>query len=114
MAEHRIGADAGAVLLPDAFVEVYDNNKRAARDPAYQITVNASLQDATGRTVREVSERRSSQAKPGASGGHGFTMLLPLTSVPGRQDAKIHGDITSCITPSPSKPSSVNSELERE
>jgi VWFA-related protein len=64
------------------FVEVYDNNKRAARDPAYQITVNASLQDATGRTVREVSERRSSQAKPGASGGHGFSMLLPLTQVP--------------------------------
>jgi VWFA-related protein len=64
------------------FVEVYDNNKRVARDPAYQITVNASLQDATGRTVREVSERRSSQAQPGASGGHGFTMLLPLTQVP--------------------------------
>jgi VWFA-related protein len=64
------------------FVEVYDNNKRVARDPAYQITVNASLQDATGRTVREVSERRSSQATPGASGGHGFSMLLPLTQVP--------------------------------
>ena len=64
------------------FVEVYDNNKRVARDPAYEITVNASLRDATGRAVREVSDRRSSQAKPGASGGHGFSMLLPLTQVP--------------------------------
>jgi hypothetical protein len=64
------------------FVEVYDNNKRVARDPAYQITVNASLRDAAGRTVREVSDRRSSQAKPGVSGGHRFSMLLPLTQVP--------------------------------
>jgi hypothetical protein len=64
------------------FVEVYDNNKRVARDPAYQITVNAALLDAAGLTVRQVSDRRSSQAARGASGGHGFSMLLPLTQVP--------------------------------
>ena len=64
------------------FVEVYDNNKRVSKDPAYQITVNASLLDAMGRAVREVSDRRSSQAARGASGGHGFSMLLPLTQVP--------------------------------
>ena len=64
------------------FVEVYDNNKRVARDPAYQITVNAALLDASGQTVRQVSDRRSSQAARGASGGHGFSMLLPLTQVP--------------------------------
>jgi VWFA-related protein len=63
------------------FVEVYDNNKRVARDPAYQISVNASLLDAAGRTVRQVSDSRSSQAARRASGGHGFSMMLPLTEV---------------------------------
>jgi len=44
--------------------------------------VTASLLDAAGRPVRQTSDRRSSQAVRGASGGHGFSMLLPLTQVP--------------------------------
>jgi VWFA-related protein len=64
------------------FVEVYDNNKRVARDPSYAITVNASLLDATGRAVRQVSDSRASQSPRRASGGHGFSMMLPLSSVP--------------------------------
>jgi hypothetical protein len=65
------------------FVEVYDNNKRAARDSAYQITVDASLRDAAGSVVRQVSGARSSQAalRP-AGGGHGFSLRLPLEQVP--------------------------------
>jgi len=62
---------------------VYDNNKRAARDSAYQITVDASLRDAAGSVVRQVSGARSSQAvlRP-AGGGHGFSLRLPLEQVP--------------------------------
>jgi hypothetical protein len=64
------------------FVEVYDNNKRAARDAAYQITVDASLRDTAGRVVRQVNDARSSQATSRASGTHGFSLRLPLDHVP--------------------------------
>jgi hypothetical protein len=64
------------------FVEVYDNNKRAARDAAYQITVDASLRDTAGRVVRQVNDARSSQAASRASGTHGFSLRLPLDQVP--------------------------------
>jgi hypothetical protein len=64
------------------FVEVYDNNKRVARDPSYAITVNATLLDATGRAVRRVSDSRASQAARRPSGGHGFSMMLPLSQLP--------------------------------
>ena len=64
------------------FVEVYDNNKRAARDPAYQITVDASLRDAAGRLVRQVTDARSSQAASRTAGAHGFSLRLPLDQVP--------------------------------
>jgi hypothetical protein len=64
------------------FVEVYDNNKRAPRDSAYQITADASLRDAAGRVVRQVTDARSSQAASRASGIHGFSLRLPLDQVP--------------------------------
>jgi VWFA-related protein len=60
------------------FAEVYDNNGRVRRDPPYTIDVAARLLDASGEIVRLVSDRRESRATRRPSGGHGFTLRLPL------------------------------------
>ena len=60
------------------YAEVYDNNRAAAKDAPYAIRLTASLLDATGSIVREVSDERSSRAARRPSGGHGFTLLVPL------------------------------------
>ena len=60
------------------FAEVYDNTKRARKDPPYEIELIARLQDPNGAVIREVSEQRSSQAETRPSGGHRFTLRLPL------------------------------------
>jgi VWFA-related protein len=67
------------------FAEVYDNNGRARRDPPYAIDLAARLHDTDGTVVRVVSERRSSRADTRPSGGHGFTLRLPLDGAPAGQ-----------------------------
>lgn len=64
------------------FAEIYDNNGRARRDPPYLQTLQARLHDASGAIVRTMSEERSSRAETRESGGHGFTLYLPLDGVP--------------------------------
>ena len=60
------------------FAEVYENNDRVRRDPSYTIHVTARLYDAAGDVVRLVSDQRDSLATRRPSGGHGFTLRLPL------------------------------------
>jgi hypothetical protein len=77
----EFGADETLVL----FAEVYDNNSRARRDPPYAIDLETRLHDMDGRVVRTVSEQRSSRAERRPSGGHDFTVNLPLEAVPAGQ-----------------------------
>jgi hypothetical protein len=49
---------------------------------AVQIELVARLYDAGGQIVRLTSEPRSSRAARRRSGGHGFTLRLPLDDVP--------------------------------
>ena len=60
------------------YAEVYDNNRAADRDAPYAIRLTASLLDASGAIVRDVSDERSSRAPRRPSGGHGFTLHVPL------------------------------------
>jgi len=64
-----------------AFVEVYDNNRRLDKEPAYAIDATATLR-AGGEPIRTVTERRVSRDPRRPSGGHGFTLSLPLEGVP--------------------------------
>ncbi|HEX5107160.1 MAG TPA: VWA domain-containing protein [Vicinamibacterales bacterium] len=60
------------------YTEVYDNNPRVQKDPPYTINVTAELRDAANQVVRTVSEQRPSRAARRPSGGHGFTLRLPM------------------------------------
>jgi hypothetical protein len=60
------------------YAEVYDNNRAAANEGPSAIRLTATLRDPTGAIVREVSDERSSRAPRRPSGGHGFTLLVPL------------------------------------
>jgi hypothetical protein len=60
------------------FAEVYDNNGRVRSDPPYAIGLTATVHDARSSPVREVSDQRDSRATRRPSGGHGFTLRLPL------------------------------------
>jgi hypothetical protein len=63
------------------FTEVYDNTGRARQDPPYVIKVTTRLVDANGQIVRLASEERAARAALRPSGGHGFTLRLPLERV---------------------------------
>lgn len=60
------------------YAEVYDNNRAADKDAPYAIRLTATLRDPNGSIVREVSDERSSRAPRRPSGGHGFTLHVPL------------------------------------
>jgi VWFA-related protein len=64
------------------FTEVYDNEKPGRNDPPYAIALTAALHDAESIVVRQASEERDSKAPRRKSGGHGFTLRLPLEGVP--------------------------------
>jgi VWFA-related protein len=78
LASREFAADETLVL----FAEVYDNNDRVRRDRAYTIDIAARLHDASGQIVRLVSDQRGSRAARRPSGGHGFTLRLPLDGAP--------------------------------
>lgn len=63
------------------YVEAYDNGTRVEKVPPYEIVLTATLRDATDAVVREVSEKRASRATRLPSGGHGFTMPVPLEGI---------------------------------
>ena len=60
------------------FAEVYDNEKPDRKDPPYTITLTATLHDTESIGVRQVSEQRDPRTTRRKSGGHGFTLRLPL------------------------------------
>ena len=60
------------------FAEVYDNGGQARKNPSYTIAVTASLHEVEGKVVREVLDRRPATSPRRPSGGHGFTMKVPL------------------------------------
>jgi VWFA-related protein len=60
------------------FTEVYDNTGRARRDPPYTIDLTARIVGADGDVLRVVSDSRPARATRRPSGGHGFTLRLPL------------------------------------
>jgi VWFA-related protein len=63
------------------FTEVYDNEKPGRKDPPYAITLTATLHSADSVAVGQASEKRDSAAARRKSGGHGFTLKLPLEGV---------------------------------
>jgi VWFA-related protein len=63
------------------FTEVYDNQKPDRKDPPYAITLTATLHNAESIVFRQVSEERDAKAARRKSGGHGFTLKLPLAGV---------------------------------
>jgi hypothetical protein len=60
------------------FTEVYDNEKPDRKAPPYAITLAATLHNPESIVVRQVSEERDARAPRRKSGGHGFTLKLPL------------------------------------
>jgi VWFA-related protein len=71
---------AGETVL--IYGEAYDNHTRVSRDPAYAIALDATLHAADGAVVRQVSDTRGSREPRRPSGGHGFTLSLPLDGLP--------------------------------
>jgi VWFA-related protein len=63
------------------FTEVYDNGKPDRKEPPYAITLTAALYNAESIVVRQASEERDAKAARRKSGGHGFTLKLPLEGV---------------------------------
>ena len=63
------------------FAEVYDNEKPDRKDPPSTITLTATLHNTESIGVLQVSEERDRQAKRRKSGGHGFTLRLPLEGI---------------------------------
>jgi VWFA-related protein len=60
------------------FTEVYDNEKPDRKDPPYTITLTATLHNTENIVVRQASDQRDPRATRRPSGGHGFTLRLPL------------------------------------
>lgn len=60
------------------FTEVYDNKKADRKELPYTITLTATLHNTESSVLRKVSEARDAQATRRKSGGHGFTLRLPL------------------------------------
>jgi VWFA-related protein len=63
------------------FTEVYDNEKPDRKDPPYAITLTATLHNTESIVFKQVSEERDAKAVRRKSGGHGFTLKLPLEGV---------------------------------
>jgi VWFA-related protein len=63
------------------FTEVYDNEKPDRKDPPYAITLTATLHNAESIVFRQVSEERDAKATRRKSGGHGFTLKVPLAGI---------------------------------
>jgi VWFA-related protein len=63
------------------FAEVYDNNERVRKDPPYTIQLIATLHNAEGFAVRRISDKRDSRSSRRPSGGHGFTLRMPLADL---------------------------------
>ena len=60
--------------------EVYDNQRRAAKDPA-RITLTTDLRGEDGSVFPLTEDERGTAAARSASGGHAFTVRLPLDRV---------------------------------
>jgi VWFA-related protein len=63
------------------FTEVYDNEKPDRKDPPYAIRLTATLHNTESILFRQASEERDAKAARRKSGGHGFTLKLPLEGV---------------------------------
>jgi hypothetical protein len=63
------------------FTEVYDNEKPGRNDPPHAIALTATLHDTESILVRQASEERDAKATRRKSGGHGFTLRLPLEGI---------------------------------
>jgi VWFA-related protein len=82
------------------FAEIYDNNPALKTSTAYDLTLNADLRSEAGTAVRSASAARPAQEPLRASGGHGFTLRLPLSNVPaGPYILHIEGRSTHDATP---------------
>jgi hypothetical protein len=82
------------------FAEIYDNNPTLKTSTAYDLTLNADLRSETGNAVRSASAARPAQEPLRASGGHGFTVRLPLSNVAaGTYILHIEGRSTHDATP---------------
>ena len=64
------------------FTEVYDNEKPNRKDQPDTIALTAALHNTESTVVRQASEQRDPRAARRKSGGHGFTLRLPLDGVP--------------------------------
>lgn len=73
--------DFSAADVVALFAEVYDNDGGPEGQAPYTVTLSADLRTAQGQVVREVTDSRSSRAARRASGGHGFTLQLPLATL---------------------------------
>jgi hypothetical protein len=62
------------------FAEIYNNVGRG--EEAGTIAMTAELRDTSNQIVRTVSDQRPSRTAKRPSGGHGFTLRLPLEGVP--------------------------------
>jgi hypothetical protein len=63
------------------FTEVYDNEKPDRKDPPYAITLTATLHNTESIVFKQVSEERDAQAVRRKSGGHGFSLKVPLAGM---------------------------------
>ncbi len=61
-----------------AFFEVYDNNRRVNSDPPYVVETAVTLRGLDDVVVRTATASRASREPRRPSGGHGFTVTLPL------------------------------------
>jgi VWFA-related protein len=64
------------------YAEVYDNRGRRKTDDASTIRLTATLHNAESIAVGQASDERRPDAPKRPSGGHGFTLRLPLQGVP--------------------------------
>lgn len=64
------------------FAEVYDNRRRAPAASGQTIELVAELHGEGGGVISVASDQRASTAPRRKSGGHGFTLRLPLRDVP--------------------------------
>ena len=64
-----------------AYVEVYDNNTRVNADQPYVVETAVTLRGMDDVIVRTATDRRGSRDARRPSGGHGFTIALPLGDV---------------------------------
>jgi hypothetical protein len=64
------------------FAELYDNNPAVKTTVPYDLTVRAELRTEAGAVIHTASDKRPSQESLRPSGGHGFTLRMPLSGTP--------------------------------